>query len=286
MGSNRDGLGGSATYFALAAHLFAPVRVIATVGPDCATTFRAAMPAGRVDLRGVIDSREPTYRWTAVHDYTTGTTSFETSDQGAYRQFAPVLLADQRSTPIVFLGSMQPRYQLRVLDQLDHPWLIAGDTMRLYIREQRRALEPVLERLDYLFLNGAEAMALADTATVDAAADWVRHRYQLRGLVIKQGPLGATLYRAGETIHLPALPVDPPMDPTGAGDAVAAGFLGHLAQVQRENPETTRQALAYAMVMASFTIQHFSVAGLRGLTHAAVELRMATLAAMEVEATG
>jgi sugar/nucleoside kinase (ribokinase family) len=158
--------------------------------------------------------------------------------------------------------------------------------MRLYIREQRTALEPVLERLDYLFLNGAEAMALAETTTVEAAADRLRHRYQLRGLVIKEGPQGATLYRADEAMHLPALPVDPPMDPTGAGDAVAGGFLGHLAQVHHEDSATVRTALAYAMVMASFTIQHFSVAGLRGLTRAAVEARMATLEAMATEAAG
>ena len=286
MGANKDGLGGSATYFTLAGHLFAPVQVIATVGPDFARTFRAAMPSSGVDLRGVIDSAEPTYRWNAVHDYTTGTTSFETSDQGAYRQFDPVLMADQRTTPIVFLGSMQPRYQLQVLEQLEQPWLVAGDTMRLYIREQRSALEPVLDRLDYLFLNGVEAMALAEKPTVEGASDWLRHQYQLRGLVIKEGPRGATLYREDEAIHLPALPVDPPIDPTGAGDAVAAGFLGHLAQVQRENAATVRTALAYAMVMASFTIQHFSVAGLRGLTRAAVEARMATLDAMAAEAAG
>jgi sugar/nucleoside kinase (ribokinase family) len=287
MGANQDGLGGSATYFTLAAHLFAPVQVIATVGPDFASTFRGVMPAGgRVDLRGVKEASDPTYRWNAVHDYSTGTTSFETSDQGAYRSFNPVLLPDQRATPIIFLGSMQPRYQLQVLDQLARPWLVAGDTMRLYIREQRAALEPVLERLDYLFLNGAEAMALAETASVESAADRLRHRYQLRGLVIKEGPRGATLYRADEAIHLPALPVDPPIDPTGAGDAVAGGFLGHLAQVQHEDATTVRTALAYAMVMASFTIQHFSVAGLRGLTRAAVEARLATLEAMATEAAG
>ncbi len=286
MGANQDGLGGSATYFTLAAHLFAPVQVIATVGPDFASTFRTAMPAVGVDLRGVMEASEPTYRWNAVHDYTTGTTSFETSDQGAYRHFNPLLLADQRATRIIFLGSMQPRYQLQVLEQLEQPWLVAGDTMRLYIREQRRALEPVLQRLDYLFLNGAEAMALAQRATVEAAAEWLRHQYQLRGLLIKEGPRGATLYRADEAIHLPALPVDPPMDPTGAGDAVAGGFLGHLAQVQQENAATVRTALAYAMVMASFTIQHFSVAGLRGLTRAAAEARLATLDAMATEATG
>jgi len=286
MGANQDGLGGSATYFSLAAHLFAPVQVIATVGPDFASTFRKAMPSAGVDLRGVPEASEPTYRWNAVHDYTTGTTSFETSDQGAYRHFDPLLLPDQRATPIIFLGSMQPRYQLQVLEQLEHPWLVAGDTMRLYIREQRAALEPVVERLDYLFLNGAEAMALAETTTVEAAADRLRHRYKLRGLVLKEGPRGATLYRAEEAIHLPALPVDPPTDPTGAGDAVAGGFLGHLAQVQHEDPATVRTALAYAMVMASFTIQHFSVAGLRGLTWAAVEARMATLEAMVTEAAG
>ncbi len=284
MGFNANGLGGSATYFALAAHHFAPVRVVATVGPDFNATFRQAMPEG-VDLRGVIDSSQPTYRWIAEHDYTTGRTSSETSHQGAYADFNPAVPADERETPIIFLGSMQPRYQHRVLDQLDHPWLVAGDTMRLYIREQRRPLEPVLERLDYLFLDRAEAMALAEVETVEAAAEQLQSRYRLRGLIIKEGPHGATLYRKHETIHVPAVAVDPPMDPTGAGDAVAGGFLGHLAQAQREDSGTLHQAMRFAMVMASFTIQHFSIEGLRHLTPAAVEERMAAMVGQAQAAT-
>jgi sugar/nucleoside kinase (ribokinase family) len=173
---------------------------------------------------------------------------------------------------------MQPRYQQMVLDQLEKPWLVAGDTMRLYIREQRPALTAVLERLDYLFVNEAEAMALAQTDDLQAAVDAIRSRYRIRGLVIKQGPRGATLYGDGRPLHLPALPVDPPVDPTGAGDAVAGGFLGCLAEQQRQDSPTLKLALAYAMVMASFTIQHFSVAGLRNLTRADVEQRMASMA--------
>jgi len=276
MGFNADGLGGSATYFALAAHHFAAVRVVATVGPDFHAKFLKAMPEG-VDLRGVVASKLPTYRWIAEHDYTTGKTSSETSHQGAYAEFNPVIPEDQRATPIVFLGSMQPRYQQQVLDQLEHSWLVAGDTMRLYIRDQRPALEPVLERLDYLFLDRAEAMTLAEAGTVEEAAGRLRSRYRLRGLVIKEGPGGATLYRREETIHVPAVPVDPPIDPTGAGDAVAGGFLGHLAQTQREDPASLRQAMRYAMVMASFTIQHFSIEGMRHLRREAVEERMASL---------
>ena len=121
-------------------------------------------------------------------------------------------------------------------------------------------------------------MALAKVDTIEAASAQLRHRFSLRGLVIKEGPKGATLYRHGEHIHLPALPVDPPTDPTGAGDAVAAGFLGCLAEQQVENDETVRLALAYAMVMASFTIQHFSVHGLQPITRADVEARMASMA--------
>jgi sugar/nucleoside kinase (ribokinase family) len=276
MGFHANGLGGSATYFALAAHHFAPVRVVATVGPDFHSTFLKAMPEG-VDVRGVIASSLPTYRWIAEHDYRTGKTSSETSHQGAYNEFNPVISENQRDTPIIFLGSMQPRYQQRVLDQLEHPFVVAGDTMRLYIREQRQALEPVLERLDYLFLDRAEAMALAEAQAVEEAADRLRSRYRLRGLVIKEGPKGATLYRREETIHVPALPVDPPTDPTGAGDAVAAGFLGQLAQTQREDDASLRQAMRYAMVMASFTIQHFSIEGLLNLRREAVEERMACL---------
>ena len=278
MGVNTDGLGGSATYFSLAARLFAPVSVVATAGPDFMAAFQTAMDGTGADLRSVVASELPTYQWFAEHDYETGTTRNERSDQGAYRGFSPVLTPDQRRIPIVFLGSMEPRHQLRVLEQLEHPWLVAGDTMKLYIREQPDALEPVLQRLDYLFLNASEAMALAKVDTIEAASAQLRHRFRLRGLVIKEGPKGATLYRHGEDIHLPALPVDPPTDPTGAGDAVAAGFLGCLAEQQVENDETVRLALGYAMVMASFTIQHFSVHGLQPITRSDAEARMASMA--------
>ena len=278
MGANTDGLGGSATYFSLAARLFAPVSIVATAGPDFMPAFVAAQRGTGSDLRSVVASDLPTYRWFAEHDYETGTTRNERSDQGAYRGFSPSLTPDQRRIPIVFLGSMEPRHQLRVLEQLEHPWLVAGDTMKLYIREQPDALEPVLQRLDYLFLNASEAMALAKVDTIEAASARLRHRFRLRGLVIKEGPKGATLYRQGEDIHLPALPVDPPIDPTGAGDAVAAGFLGCLAEQQVENEETVRLALGYAMVLASFTIQHFSVHGLQPITRADVEARMAAMA--------
>jgi sugar/nucleoside kinase (ribokinase family) len=294
MGVNVDGLGGSATYFTLAARLFAPVSVVGTAGPDFMPAFQEAMRNTGADLRSVAQSALPTYRWRAEHDYQTGTTRNETSDQGAYRGFTPVLTADQRKAKIVFLGSMEPRHQMRVVEQLEAPWLIAGDTMKLYIREQPEALEPVLQRLDYLFLNASEAMALAkvdtrgksrDLDNIDEVAALLRGRYRLRGLVIKEGPKGATLYRHGEDIHLPALPVDPPTDPTGAGDAVAAGFLGALAEQQVETDESVRLALAYAMVMASFAIQHFSVKGLQPITRDDVEARMASMA-WQVQPTG
>src|SRR5207249_566564 len=182
MGANTDGLGGSATYFSLAARLFAPVSIVATAGPDFMPAFVAAQRGAGSDLRSVVASDLPTYRWFAEHDYETGTTRNERSDQGAYRGFSPSLTPDQRRIPIVFLGSMEPRHQLRVLEQLEHPWL------------------------------------------------------------------------------------------------VAAGFLGCLAEQQVENEETVRLALGYAMVLASFTIQHFSVHGLQPITRADVEARMAAMA--------
>ena len=278
MGSNTNGLGGSATYFTLAARLFSRVSVVATAGRDFMPAFQEAMRDTGADLRSVVTSDLPTYRWRAEHDYETGTTRNEQSDQGAYRTFTPALTPDQQKIPIVFLGSMEPRHQLRVLEQLERPWLVAGDTMKLYIWNQAEALEPVLRRLDYLFLNASEAMALAKADTIEEASRLLRHRYQLRGLVIKEGPQGATLYRHEQEIHLPALPVDPPVDPTGAGDAVAAGFLGCLAEQQTETEDTVRLALAYAMVMASFTIQHFSVRGLQTVRRTDVEERMASMA--------
>ena len=277
-GFNPDGLGGSATYCTLAARLFAPVQVVATAGPDFMGAFQTAMAGTGVDLRGVRLADGPTYRWRAEHDYTTGTTRTETSEQGAYLSFNPTLTAEQRSAPIAFVGSMEPRHQRRILEQLDRPRLIAGDTMTIYIREQPAALDEVLQRLDYLFLNGAEAMALARVETIELAAAELRRRFRLRGLVIKEGPRGATLYREGRDIHLPACPVDPPVDSTGAGDAVAGGFLGCLAEQQREDEDSLRLALGYAMVLASFAIQRFSVGGLQRLTRAEVGARMESMA--------
>ncbi|TMD40254.1 MAG: hypothetical protein E6I88_10100 [Chloroflexi bacterium] len=278
MGSNTNALGGSATYFTLAARLFAPVAVVATVGADFMPVFQHAMQGSRADLRSVTTSDLPTYHWQAEHDYDTGTTKNERSDQGAYRTFAPVLAPDQRRIPVVFLGSMEPRHQLRVLEQLEGPRIVGGDTMKEYIWNAPEALEPVLQRLDYLFLNASEAMALAGAATIQEATELLRHRFSLRGLLIKEGPRGATLYRRDSEIHLPALPVDPPIDPTGAGDAVAAGFLGSLAEQQTETDASVRLALAYGMVMASFAIQHFGVQGLQQLTREQVDERMASIA--------
>ena len=277
-GFNPDGLGGSATYATLAARLFAPVQVVGTAGPDFMPAFQSAMVGTGADLRSVTLAEAPTYRWKAEHDYQTGTTRAETSEQGAYRRFEPTLTAVQRLVPIAFAGSMEPRHQLRVLEQLEQPRLIAGDTMTIYIREDPQTLDEVLRRLDYLFLNAAEAMALAGVNTIESAAAELRRRFRLRGLVIKEGPRGATLYGDSSEIHLPAFPVDPTVDPTGAGDAVAGGFLGCLAERQQEDEGTLRLALGYAMVLASFAIQHFSVAGLRNLTRAEVEARMDAMA--------
>jgi sugar/nucleoside kinase (ribokinase family) len=278
MGVNQNALGGSATYFTLAGRLFAPVSVVATAGLDFMPVFQGAMAGTGADLRSVATSDLPTYHWQAEHDYETGTTRNEHSEQGAYTRFDPRLTPDQRQIPIVFLGSMEPRHQLRVLEQLEKPWLVGGDTMKEYIWNAPEALEPVLQHVDYLFLNASEAMALARTDRIESATATLRKRYVLRGLVIKEGPRGATLYHAGGEIHLPALPVDPPTDPTGAGDAVAAGFLGSLAEQQTESEASLRLALAYAMVMASFAIQAFGVQRLQRLTRADVEERLATMA--------
>lgn len=277
-GENRNALGGSATYFTLAARLFAPVTVVATAGDDFMPVFEEAMRGTGADLRSVTRSPLPTYHWQAEHDYETGTTRNEHSDQGAYRTFEPVLTADQRSIPIVFLGSMEPRHQLRVLDQLDRPWLVAGDTMKEYIWHAPDALSPVLERLDYLFLNASEAIALSGAETLETATAILRHRYRLRGLIIKEGRRGATLYRQDFDLHLPALPIDPPTDPTGAGDAVAGGFLGCLAERRSEDEASLRRALAYAMVMASFAIEDFGIRGLQRISRPEVEARMASMA--------
>jgi len=255
--------GGSAVYFALAASHFAPVVVSGVVGVDAETSIRQLATRG-VRLDGLIVSQSPTFRWRAVHDYEHWVTASETSVEGAYAEWRPRLPATAVKAEVLFAGSMRPELQAEVMRQSEAK-LIGVDSMRGFIARQRADVRAVVDGADVLFLDRTELGQLTGSspaAWLEAARSLCRGG-RLRAVVVKGGPLGAACVTSSEVAERPATPVATVMDPTGAGDSLAGGFLGACAQAERDDAGFWPAALEAGLSCAASAIGAFGAEGLR-----------------------
>jgi sugar/nucleoside kinase (ribokinase family) len=285
-GRERESLGGSALYFAAAAHLLAPVHVTSVVGEDCRTLVALALKQPGIDLEGLEVVDRPTYRWNAVHDLASGRTTSEHSELGAMEAYSGRLTLPARRAPAAFLGSMDPRHQRTVLDQLESVRVVGADTMNKYIGEQREAVTAVLQRADLIFLNESEASHLAKIDDPEAAAARLFTRLTPLALILKRGARGAILFHGDRRVARPAVEVTRVVDPTGCGDAFAAGFLGELARRRTLDQRSLEAALGMALVMASFALEAFGIEGLRAATPERIRSRDAAQGQGALEAGG
>ncbi len=258
-----EGLGGSASYFSLAASHFAPVGMVAVVGEDFPAEHWRTFKHHGIDTSGLETARGRTFRWRGEYSAELGHAHTLETQLNVFSTFHPRLDAQHRGTPYVFLANIDPDLQLEVLGQIRRPRLTLSDTMNYWIaRKPDRVLE-VLRQVDIALLNEEEARALAGENQISRAADRLVEQ-GASAVIIKKGEHGA-LYRAREERFVtPAFPVDHLRDPTGAGDSVAGGFLGWLARCGREDGRALRQALACGTAMASIAIEDFTPARLSG----------------------
>jgi sugar/nucleoside kinase (ribokinase family) len=275
-GKRQDCLGGSATYFSTSASLFAPVRVVAVVGEDFPEAHLDALRDRGVDLDGVERVPGRTFRWSGRYDDEVADAQTLDTQLNVFEHFDPKIPALYAASPIVFLGNIHPALQLKVLDQIERPKLVAADTMNFWITGEREALGEVLARLDMLVINETEARLLADTRNVFIAADRIRAMGP-KILVIKRGAYGALLFHPDGTFFVPAVPLREVVDPTGAGDTFAAGLIGHLARARVFDFPTLRRAVLSGTVMASFACQGFSLDRVLTVDHDDVEARLREL---------
>ena len=196
---------------------------------------------------------------------------------GVFASFDPVVPAAWRDARLVFLGNIDPVLQLRVLDQVRSPGLVVADTMNFWIDGTREALLAVLARLDVLFVNDEEAMQLAGEADLGRAARWIRDRGPGM-VVVKRGEDGAVLFGRGWTLDCPGHPVGRVVDPTGAGDAFAGGFLGFLARRGSWTREDMEGAVAHGAATGSYAVEAFSIDRFRYLSREDVASRAALVA--------
>ncbi len=271
-GAIQDGLGGSATYFSIAAGCFAKVRLVAVVGQDFPARHVAFLRSRGVDLRGLTRAKGKTFRWKGLYEEDMNEAKTLRTELNVFETFRPELPSSYKNTPFVFLANIDPDLQRGVVDQISEPYLVACDTMNYWISSKPGALRKVLSRVDILFLNEGEARQLAGGSNLLKAA---RHLLSLgpSTVVIKRGEYGALLIRKKSIFWAPAYPLETVRDPTGAGDSFAGGFMGYLSRRKVLTEARLRRALVYGSIMASFNVQAFSLNQLRKVKREDIERR-------------
>jgi len=256
-GQVDDALGGSASYFSFSASHFAPVSVVAVVGEDFPTAHRARFETRGVDLAGLETARGRTFRWRGEYLAELGHAHTLETQLNVFAEFHPKLGDAHRRTPFVFLANIDPELQLEVLDQIRRPELTLSDTMNYWIARKPDRVFEVLRRVDIALLNEEEARALAGETHLARAAERLLEQ-GANAVIIKKGEHGALFQSREERFITPAYPVTALVDPTGAGDSFAGGFIGMLARCGRTDGGALRQAMACGTALASLAIESFS----------------------------
>jgi sugar/nucleoside kinase (ribokinase family) len=271
-GSVSDVLGGSATYFALAASFFAPVSLVAAVGTDFTADDRRLFSERNVDLRAVKTAEGKTFRWRGrYHEDMNKRDTLETS-LNVFADFVPELLPDQRRSDYLFLANIAPQLQERVLAQISSPKIVAADTMNLWIDTEREALMKLLKRIQILTLNDEEVRMLTGEHNL-VKAGRAALRMGPKTVLIKRGEYGVLQFSPDSMFAVPAYPLEEVIDPTGAGDTFAGAFMGYVARSGRINESVCRTAVVYGSVLASFVVERFSVDRITSLSWEEVDAR-------------
>jgi sugar/nucleoside kinase (ribokinase family) len=271
-GEEADVLGGSATYFSTAASFFTSVALIAVVGDDFPPRHIAFLRSRGIDLTGLEQRSGATFRWKGEYTHQLNEAHTLDTQLNVFKTFRPKIPESYRSPDVLFLGNIDPELQLDVLQKVERPALVACDTMNFWIHGKRGALWRVLEKVDVLIINDGEARALGEDSNLVRVAKLVLSRGP-KHLIIKRGEYGVLMFNEQQVFGAPAFPLEDVRDPTGAGDTFAGGFLGYLAATGNRSPEALKQAIIFGSVMASFTVEAFSLDRLRILDYKEIQTR-------------
>jgi len=272
-------LGGSVSYACAAASFYTTVGMVGVVGEDFPDEFLEVYRGFGIDLAGLQRAAGRTFRWSGVYEADMVNRRTLLTELNVFEAFSPELPDAYRDAPFFLLGNISPELQLHVLEQARAPRFVVADTMDLWINIARDALEGVIGKVDMLTLNDGEARLLTDEYNLRQCAESILDMGPTY-VVIKKGEHGAMLVSRNGIALLPAYPVGETLDPTGAGDAFAGGFMGALARDGEIDDAHVRQALLHGATVASFGVQDFSLDRLRTLSPDLVSARLRELKAM------
>jgi sugar/nucleoside kinase (ribokinase family) len=273
-GKSENMLGGSAVYISVAASYFvAPVRLVGVVGGDFPSDAISFLHEKNIDTDGLEVIKEgKTFRWGGRYHYDLNMRDTLYTDLNVFETFDPKIPQQFRKCKYVCLGNIDPVLQRRVLEQIDRPKLVVGDTMNFWIERKTSELKNTLKVMDVLIVNDSEARLLAKEPNLIKAARMIMEMGP-RIIIIKKGEHGALLVTESTIFSAPAYPLENIHDPTGAGDTFAGGFVGWIAKTEELSDANLKRAVIYGSTMASFCAEQFGVSGIRDLAYLQVKDR-------------
>ncbi len=264
-GKADEVLGGSATYFSTSASYFTDVSLVAVVGTDFPDEHVESLKNRGIDVEGLKKVPGKTFRWKGRYDYDLNQAHTLETHLNVFSAFNPEIPERYRDAPYVFLANIDPELQLKVLEQVRKPKLVACDTMNFWIEGKPEALRKLLKRVEIFVINEAEAREFAGEASLVKAARVIMKEGP-RVLIIKRGEYGAIMFNGGSVFSAPAYPLENIFDPTGAGDSFAGGVMGYLASTGNLSEGNIRRSIIFGSVMASFNVEAFSLSKLNSLS--------------------
>jgi sugar/nucleoside kinase (ribokinase family) len=273
-GKAKEALGGSAVYIATAASYFtAPIRLVGVVGGDFPKKHIEFLEQRNIDLEGLqVIEEGKTFRWGGKYHYDLNVRDTLFTDLNVFEKFNPIIPDSYKKSAYICLGNIDPVLQREVVEQIQKPRLVIGDTMNYWIETKPKELKDVLKVMNVIVVNESEARLLTNEPNLIKAAKRIIGLGP-RIVIIKKGEHGALLITEDTIFSAPAYPLENLYDPTGAGDAFAGGFAGWLAKTDDLSPENLKRAVIYGSALASFGVEKFSVDGLRDLSKLKIQDR-------------
>lgn len=275
----EDVLGGSATYFSTSASYFTDVSLVAVVGRDFPEEHADFLKSRNIDLRGLSRNPGDTFRWKGRYGYDLNEAQTLETKLNVFESFKPSIPSEYADAEYLFLANIDPDLQMEVLSQVKNPRIIASDTMNFWISSKPESLRKVIGMVDILIINDAEARQLSQEPNLVMSARKILS-LGVKTLIIKRGEYGVLMFTGTSIFAAPAYPLEKVFDPTGAGDTFAGGFMGYLANTGNLSEAGIRQAIIFGSVMASFTVEDFSLNRLKSLDYREIEERYRGFKAM------
>lgn len=271
-GKADEVLGGSATYFSTAASYFADINLVAVVGEDFPDSHLDFMKDRGINIDGLQKVEGKTFRWKGRYEYDLNQAHTLETHLNVFESFDPAIPDSYRDAEYVFLANIDPELQLKVVEQVRNPKLVACDTMNFWIEGKPDALKRLLKKTDIFVINEGEAREFTGESNLIKASRKILD-YGPTTLIVKRGEYGALMFSGQTIFSAPAYPLEDIFDPTGAGDSFAGGFMGYLANTENLNEDGIRQAIILGSVMASFNVEDFSLNRLKNLTNEEIKER-------------